>query len=185
MARTSIFQSILNREESPASTAAIVATVPRYRANYEDKLRLIGIHLDQQKMRRINVVEVPGGMLVRATCQDAVTEELLEFPDDTFENHFEDAVSQRDLGERQYLRIKTELIPTSYSDVMRAIGAWLDERLARSVVVSEGAGGIYVTGMWLRETSLQSRYAPFDEFFSPEAVDMLLTEAYERRGEHS
>jgi len=183
MARASIFQTILNRDEAPVATQAPVADVPRFTNTYQDKLRLIGIHLDQHKMRRMNILEVPGGMLVRATNQDGATEELLEFPDDTFKGHFEAAVGQRGDTQTDYLRIKTELIPTSYSDVLRAIGSWLDEGLARNVVISEGAGGIYATGMMLQETTMQSRYAPFDEFFTPDGVDLMLTEAHRRRNE--
>jgi hypothetical protein len=185
MARTSIFQAILNRDEVHDEPTTAVADVPQFHNCYQDKLRLVGIHLDQHGMRRVNILEVPGGMLVRAADRDGVKEELLEFPDSTFQSHFDDAVNHRDMDHHDYLRIKTELIPTSYSDVLRAIGAWLDEGRARSVTIAEGAGGIYLTGMMLQETTFQSRYAPFDEFFSPEGVDLLLTEAHRRRSENS
>ncbi len=181
MARTSIFQAILNRDEVDTKEVVTSEATLVYRNTYQDKLRLVGSHLDQNNMKRMNILEVPGGMLVRAASADGFTEELLEFPDNTFESHFEAAVSQRHRERNEYLRIKTELIPTSYSDVLRAIGAWLDEGLARSIVISEGSRGLYVTGLMLQETSVQSRYASFDEFFSPEAVDILLTEAYKRR----
>lgn len=185
MARPSIFQTILNRDEAQETQMGSVNDIPPFRNTYQEKLRLIGMHLDRQSMRRMTLIEVPGGVLVRAVGGDGITEELLEFPDDSFESHYDEAVRQRNQVESDDLRIKSELIPTSYSDVMRAIGAWLDEGLARSVVVSEGAGGIYVTGMMLQETSMQSRYAPFDEFFSPDGIDLLLTEAHQRRGTYS
>lgn len=181
MARASIFQTILNREEVQQPAKA-TSDVPSFRNTYEDKLRLIGLHLDQENMRRVHILEVPGGVLARATGGDGVRDELLEFPDNVFENLFEDARNHRDHERTEYLRIKTDLIPTSYSDVLRALGAWLDEGRARSVIISEGANGLYVTGIWLQETSIQSRYAPFDEFFSPQGIDILLTEAHARRG---
>lgn len=182
MARASIFQTILNREEGQNDPLGSPNGIPAFRNTYQEKLRLIGLHLDRENMRRMTIIEVPGGVLVRAVGRDGITEELLEFPDDAFETHYEEAIRQRDQSHVEHLRIKSELIPTSYSDVLRAIGAWLDQALARSIVVSEGAGGIYVTGLMLQETSVQSRYAPFDEFFSPDGVDLLLTEAHARRG---
>ena len=181
MARTSIFQAILNREEVDTRPVPAADNTFQYRNTYQDKLRLIGTHLDRNNLKRINVMEVPGGMLVRASSEDGSTDELFEFPDDTFEGHHEQSVGQRQNASNEYLQIKSELIPTSYSDVLRAIGAWLDEGLARSIIISEGARGLYITGSMLQETSIQSRYASFDEFFSPEAVDILLTEAYRRR----
>jgi hypothetical protein len=181
MARTSIFQAILNRDGVDTQGVPTSDTTLVFRNTYQDKLRLVGSHLDQNNMKRMNILEVPGGMLVRAASADGFSEELLEFPESTFESHFETAIRQRHHDRNEYLRIKSELIPTSYSDVLRAIGAWLDDGLARSIVISEGGRGLYVTGLMLQETSIQSRYASFDEFFSPEAVDILLTEAYKRR----
>ncbi len=179
MARASIFQAIINRDETQLHHVATGG--PQLRDNYEDKLRLIGMHLDQANVKRAHIIEVPGGILARAAGSDGITEELLEFPDTAFETMFEDACRQRDQQGSDFLQIKTELIPTSYSDVLRSLGAWLDEFHARSVVISEGAGGLFVTGLRLEETSMHSRYAPFDEYFSPAAVDVLLTEAQNRR----
>ena len=184
MARTSIFQSIRNREETKHSETDMQTDLPRYRGTYQDKLRLVGMHIDQNRLVRSKIIEVPGGMLVRATLADGIADELLEFPDETFENYFQSALEQRSegSGRSDNLRIKSELVPTSYSDVLRALGAQLDEWLARSVLISEGHSGIFVTGMRLLDTSVQSRYSPFDELLMPEDIDALLTEAYNRRG---
>lgn len=183
MARASIFRAIRSREELQQPEVPAPISIPPYRHTYQNKLRLVGLHLDQNDMRRAKILEVPGGLLVRATAQDNVTEELLEFPDETFERYFEDAVRRRTDGHGgDPLHIKTELIPTSYSDVLRALGAHIDRWLARSILISEGSEGIYVSGSRLHETSVQSRYSTFDEMFTPRDVDTLLTEAYARRG---
>ena len=180
MARASIFNAILNPNEPQEAPQVETRPAPAFVNNYENRFRLIGLRLDSQNMRRPIIIEVPGGMLVRAEY-DNMADELFEFPNDQFEAQFEEAFRQRELVEEDYLRIKSDLIPTSYSDVYRAIGEWLDERLARSVVTSEGRSGIYVSGKMLEETTAQSRYAPFDELFTPESIDLLLTDAQERR----
>jgi len=182
MARASIFQAIRGREELQQPEDPAANGIPAYRHTYQNKLRLVGLHLDHHDMRRAKILEVPGGLLVRATGPDNVTDELLEFPDETFERYFEDAVRRRSDGNGDPLHIKSELIPTSYSDVLRALGARIDRWLARSILISEGSGGIHVSGTRLHETSVQSRYSPFDEMLSPRDVDRLLTEAYARRG---
>ena len=180
MARASIFNAILGPNETQETQQSELPPVPAYVNNYENRFRLIGLRLDNQNMKRPVIMEVPGGMLVRAEY-DNMSDELFEFPDTQFEAQYEAAFQQRQVGEEDYLRIKSDLIPTSYSDVYRAIGEWLDERLARSVVISEGKSGIYVSGKMLEETTVQSRYGRFDELFTPDSVDALLTEAQQRR----
>lgn len=182
MARTSIFQAIRTREDLDEQVQVSPSVMPAYENSYQNKLRLVGVNLDRNNMRRAKILEVPGGLLVRAARSDNVTEELLEFPDESFERFFADAINQRGGGKGTPLRIKSELIPTSYSDVLRAVGFYLDGWMTRSIIISEGSEGIYVSGLRLLETSVQSRYSPFDELFTPETIDSLLTEAYERRG---
>ncbi|MEZ4520417.1 MAG: hypothetical protein R3A46_02075 [Thermomicrobiales bacterium] len=181
MARTSIFQTIRNQDGSRQQEPGTDGQLISYRATYQNKLRLVGMHLDNNNLNRAKIVEVPGGLLVRATGPDNVTDQLLEFPDDSFERYFEEAIIHRSDGRREHLKIKTDLVPTSYSDVMRAIGRCLDEWMARSILISEGIRGIYVSGLRLEDTSYQSRYAPFDEMLSATEVDEILTSAHARR----
>ena len=180
MARTSIFNAILNPNDAEEVREPEPQPAPAFVNNFENRFRLIGLRLDNQELKRPIIMEVPGGLLVRAEDYN-MNDELFEFPNDQFEAQFEEAFRHRELGGEEYLRIKSDLIPTSYSDVYRAIGEWLDDRLAKSVVTSEGMSGIYVSGKMLEETTAQSRYIGFDELFTPESVDLLLTEAQARR----
>lgn len=181
MSRTSIFQAIRGRDEFAAELAPSVATV-QYRPTYENKLRLIGRHLDLHRLRSVKVLEVPGGMLARVILPDAMADELLEFPDAGFESLMEQVQQVRNPeDDRDDLRIKSEIIPTSYEDVLRALGAEFDAWATRSVLISEGRGCLFVSGIRLENNSMRSVYVPFDELFGPDEIDTILSKAYARR----
>lgn len=182
MTRTSIFQAIRGREETRAA-APQQDSLPSYKPTYAEKLRLVGMHLDRNDMHGAKILDVPGGMLVRVVGSDRATEELLEFPNDTFPTLYEDAAEQRGVGDPDsIMRIKSEVIPTSYADVLRTLGSRLDSCAARSILISEGATSLFISGMRLENNSLRSTLAPFDEVLFPDDIDQMLTEAFRHRG---
>lgn len=180
MSRTSIFRAIRGRDAVVEAEPVEVAK-PVYKPTYTEKLRLIGMHFDAHELSAVKVMEVPGGFLARAECPTG-GDELLEFPDTLFPQLFEEAVTQRGAeDDTDSLRLKSELIPTSYADVMRAIGEELDSCLARSVVISEGPDAIYLAGMRLENNSLRSTVTPFSQLLYPDDIDYLLDVSYRRR----
>jgi hypothetical protein len=181
MSRTSIFQAIRGRDEVSVDPGSFVAR-PQYRPTYENKLRLIGRHLDLNGMRSVKILEVPGGLLARVVGADGITDELLEFPDAGFEQLFERAVNLRNpQEERDDLRLKSAIIPTSYEDVLRGLGAEFDDWAARSIVIAESQNHIYISGIRLENNSMRSANAPFDELLGPNEIDAILSRAYTRR----
>jgi hypothetical protein len=181
MTRTSIFQAIRGREV-PEDTILIQSAEPVYKPSYEIKLRLIGMHFDRTSKSAVKLLEVPGGFLARAVGGPYGADELLEFPDTMFPGLFAEAAGLRARAhEDEPLRLKSDLIPTSYEDVLRAIGNMLDGALARSIVLSEGPGAIYLSGMRLENNSTRSAFAPFDQMLFPEDIDRLLDDAYRQR----
>src|SRR5687768_4036212 len=59
---------------------------------YQNRLRVIGRHLDLQGFRAASLLEVEGGILARAFHPERHAMELLEFPDDGFRRMMVDAV---------------------------------------------------------------------------------------------
>lgn len=146
---------------------------------YQNRLRVIGRHLDIGGYRWVNIMEVPGGLLVRAFERTSTHAELLEFPDDGFRPMMEEALRTRGVGDHTI--VKSPLAPTGYEDVLRAIGFQLDRRVAKSIAVVECRSLMFVTGMELQETSLGSGYTQFDFVLSPEHVKTVLDAAFRRR----
>jgi hypothetical protein len=147
---------------------------------YQNRLRVIGRHLDMNGFRWINLVEVEGGLLVRAFDRGSSQSELLEFPDNAFPRMMEDALSARGLGEHFIAR--SELTPTGYEDILRAIGFQLDRRVAKMIAVSECRTVMFVSGLQYQETSTGSGYVQFDFMLTPEQVRAALDAAFRRRG---
>jgi len=182
MSRTSIFRAIRGRE-AVIETAPVEVSKPVYKPTYTEKLRLIGMHLDVHELSAVKIMEVPGGFLARAELPIGGVD-LFEFPDALFPQLFEEAAARRGADEDAgTLRLKSELIPTSYADVLRAIGEELDAYMARSILVSEGPDTIYLAGMRLENNSLRSTVAPFSQLLYPEDVDHLLEASFQRRAE--
>ena len=148
-------------------------------ANYEDRLRLIGRYLDLSGYRAPTVIEVEGGLLVRAFPQRSRVPEALEFPFDGFENMLNDALTARGVGERAH--DANPLAPTGYEDLLRAIGHELDDRVATAVVITECESFVLLHGLEQVERSEQSGYAAFDAVMEARDVTALLDAAFRRR----
>lgn len=145
---------------------------------YQNQLRIIGRHLDANKYRSISVLDVEGGILVRAFTARKHESELLEFPDDAFGKLVREAINSR--GHRTKPSRNTDLVPTGYEDLLRAIGYELDQRLAKSITLHEGPKTIYVAGLASSDNSNGS-FAPFDLALTPGDVQAILNAAFRRR----
>lgn len=149
------------------------------RENYEDRLRLVGRYLDLGGFRAPTIVEVQGGLLVRAFPERGRVPETLEFPYESFDEMLEQARTARGAGDHEHDSIL--LAPTGYEDLLRAIGYELDDRVASAIVITECGGFILVHGLEQIERSSQSDYAAFDAVLTAQDVTALLDAAFRRR----
>jgi hypothetical protein len=146
---------------------------------YEDRLRLIGRFLDLGSFHAPTIVEVEGGLLVRAFPGRSRTPQAIEFPYEGFAELLEQALRERGAGDHPHDSLP--LAPTGYEDLMRAIGHELDDRLATVIVITECTSYLLVHGLELVERSAQSDYAVFDAVLEAHDVTALLDAAFRRR----
>ncbi|MEZ4520025.1 MAG: hypothetical protein R3A46_00070 [Thermomicrobiales bacterium] len=146
---------------------------------YQNQLRIIGRHLDVNDYRAICILEVDGGMLVRAANARRHEPELLEFPDDAFPQMVRDALSGR--GRRKRNGKHSKLAPTGYEDLLRALGYELDQRLAKTITLHECQNFFFIAGMASAGHGSGS-FAPFDMALDLADVKSVLDAAFRRRG---
>jgi hypothetical protein len=146
---------------------------------YQNQLRNIGRHLDTQEYRSISILDVEGGILVRAFTSRKHESELLEFPDGAFGEMVRDSIGGR--GRRKKVHRNTPLIPTGYEDLLRAIGFELDQRLAKAVTLHETHRSIFVAGLAASDSASGS-FSPFDLTLTERDIQSVLDAAFRRRG---
>ena len=144
---------------------------------YQNQLRIIGRHLDANGYRSISVLDVEGGILVRAFTSRRHESELLEFPGSAFGDMVREGIKGR--GRRKSVNRKTALVPTGYEDLLRAIGYELDQRMAKAITLHESQGFIFVAGL---SASENGTFSPFDMALVPEDIRTILDSAFRRRG---
>lgn len=145
---------------------------------YQNRLRVIGRHLDVGEYRNAVILEVEGGFLARAFSPREHTPELLEFPTDSFDGLIQEAVRSR--GRAKKVRRKSKLLPTGYEDFLRALGYELDRRQAKSIVITECDDQIFVAGLE-RVGGPHGGFASFNEGLTSEHIDVMLDMAFRRR----
>ena len=151
---------------------------------YQNRLRVIGRHLDLYDFRRINVLEVEGGFIVRATPARDRGVETLEFVSQQFSQLLAAASVGRGDGEK-IAQTASKLLPTGYEDYLRAIGYLLDQHAAEAVTISELEDLAVVGGVGRVDATGASRYGPIQWLFRPDDVAVTLDQAYQRRRDRS
>lgn len=146
---------------------------------YQNRLRVIGRHLDLQSYRSFVIVEVTGGLLVRAVRADQRGGEALEFPDGAFRQLILDAMTSRGHGYHSYT--PSPLLPTGYEDFLRALGYGLDQRSAHGIVITECPSMVIVTGEEEESNAAYTGYRVFEDFLRPQDVTAMLDQAFSRR----
>lgn len=126
---------------------------------YQNRLRVVGRHLDLNQLRHAIIMEVEGGIVARATSDAYLNQALLEFPDDQFPELVKQAISSRGKGEHRARH--SPLLPTGYEDFLRAIGAEMDRRYSKAVVVLETTDYFHVSGYSLESDLHRGSMAPF------------------------
>jgi DNA-binding NarL/FixJ family response regulator len=173
---------------SPAGSSIVPAPIVPAEFNdrllqptYQNRLRVIGRHLDLYDFRRVNVLEVEGGFIVRAALPNSRTTETIEFVDQNFVQLMVAATTDRGDGERMRAQA-TGLLPTGYEDFLRATGFQLDYHAAEAVTISELDEVVAVGGIGRVDETGISRLGPIQWLFRAKEVAALLDQAYRRRG---
>lgn len=146
---------------------------------YQNRLRVIGRQLDLGQYRAINLMEIPGGTLIRAMGPGARVPEALEYPHIDIANVLSQAIAARGEGERRHR--PHPLLPTGYEDFFRALGYRLDEQNSEAITVAELEGFMAVGGLAKVEQYARTNIAPFQNLLRTEDIVTLLDEAFRRR----
>lgn len=177
-----IVQHLVRPASSHSHTGTAVASdIPEQlmRMTYQNRLRAIGRQLDLYQYQSINLMEVGGGMLVRATMRGSRTPEALEFLDEDFAALLRGGFAARGEGERP--RGQSKLLPTGYEDFLRALGYRLDQSMAEAVSVTELDAFIAVGGVARIDASGHTTVGPMHWLLYTDDIAFLLDEAYRRR----
>ncbi len=160
-----------------------LAHIPRERLapTYQNRLRSIGRQLDIYGFHTITILEIEGGFIVRANRQRGRAPQALEFPDRDFPRLVASAIDSDADGEDRAFH-QSNLTPTGYEDLLRALGYRLDAIVANSVVISELNEMFVVSGRGNDETSAVPGLMPFNWFYYASDVEFMLNEAFKRRG---
>jgi len=145
---------------------------------YQNRLRLVGRHLDINDYRSVCILDVEGGILVRAFSPRAHTSELLEFPDDAFVEMVRSSIQAR--GSRKRARKGSPVVPTGYEDLLRALGWELDQRLAKAITIQENSNSLFVAGLAAGDNATGA-FSPFDYLLGEAEVQAMLDAAFARR----
>ena len=146
---------------------------------YQNRLRVIGRQLDLGGYGAINLLEVPGGSLVRAMGPGARAPEALEFPLSEVPVMLAEAIAGRGEGARDHR--PHPLLPTGYEDFLRALGHRLDAQQSEAITVAELEGFIAVGGLTRVEEYARTGIAPFQLLLRAGDIIALLDEAFRRR----
>ncbi len=149
------------------------------RSSYQNRLRVIGRHMDLGGFHSITLLEVSGGFLVRALIVGNRTPQALEFSDRDFPQLVSNAFKQRD--EKQRTRAKSELLLYGYEDFLRALGYRFDQQLAEAITVTELERFVVVGGVAMVEGAGQQSLAPFQDFLQSDDIVRMVNEAVRRR----
>lgn len=150
------------------------------RLTYQNRLRAIGRHLDVYGFRRIYILEVEGGFVVRATAANGRETETLEFADQHFPQLLASCAAKRGEGER-YKPVPGNLLPTGYEDFLRAVGYRLDQHAAEAITISELDDLAVVSGVGRVDEYGVTRFGPLQWLLRRPEVERMLDEAYRRR----
>lgn len=162
------------------SSAAATGRQALLQPTYQNRLRVIGDHLDEGRYQAISVFEIEGGFIVRATRHGARRPEALEFPDDQFPELMRKAIDTR--GERQSYARRQSVLPTGYEDFLRALGFLLDNQMASNIMLCELAEYILVTGNEpSNATSGHIAVRPFERYLRPDDIQRVLDDSFSRR----
>ena len=147
---------------------------------YQNRLRVYGRLIDDQRFHSITLIEIEGGFILRATRDEHPWPVLVELDDEKTTEMLRRGPSQR--GQSRAHRESRDLIPNGYEDMLRALGYQLDQRIAENIVITELPSIIAVTGFEPVLGFGEASYRPFSDPLGPNDIFAMLQEAIGRRG---
>lgn len=149
---------------------------------YQNELRAMGRHCDDQGLKSIGIHEVTDGFILRAfpDANNPTSVVALEIPDGDLQslilkNFTAQGTRASAAGSR--------LCPTGYEDFLRALGFELEECQAKAIAMQELSEGFSVAFYQPAETADGGFvWEPKSFILTAEHVQDLLDEAFKRRG---
>lgn len=176
-------QQLINQSSGSRSAASAESGVDAsdvlLRPTYQNRLRAIGRQLDLYNHQSINLMEVGGGILVRASSAGSRSPEALEFVDADFSHLLRGGIAARGEGERP--RSRTKLVPTGYEDFLRAVGYRLDQLMAAAVTITELDEFFAIGGVGSMDRHGHAGIGPIQMLLYADDITFILDEAYRRR----
>lgn len=150
---------------------------------YQNDLRAIGRHADDNHYRGLGVYEVTNGFIVRAfrSSKDPTSVEAIEVPDGDLQGlilkNFTARGSSVEDGH-------SPLCPTGYEDFLRALGYEVEQNKGRAIAIQELVDGFAVTYQCLQPTSEEGYVWDLQSLMLyPPEIQTMLDDAFRRRGE--
>jgi DNA-binding NarL/FixJ family response regulator len=153
----------------------------RLQPTYQNRLRAIGRQLDMYGFYTVSIIEVKGGFLVRAQKQRSRLPQTFEFLNRDFPRLVASAIHDDLTGDDKPFH-QSELTPTGYEDLLRAIGYKLDQMSAEAIVLTELEEMFVVAGRGNNEKNAVPELLAFNLFLKPEEIETMLNAAFRRRG---
>lgn len=141
--------------------------------SYEERLRAIGGQLDRDGYHSITVLEVDGGLVVRASAHGSRTPEVLEVVNDDLPRAVAAPAEQN--------RVPHRLFPGGYTRFLTALGQRLDSSRAAAIALVEGTDFVTVGGIRpVAEGDDGVTYEPLDILLLADDIQAIV-EAMETR----
>ncbi|CAN5521815.1 hypothetical protein BH23CHL2_BH23CHL2_07790 [soil metagenome] len=149
---------------------------------YQNRLRVIGYHLDTEHFREAAILEIEGGFIVRAQAKKGKRAEALEFPDSQFVQLMQGAIDDR--GHGAGYDHHSSVLPTGYQDFFRALGFLLDNQAAIGVTIVELESHFLVAGLEPSNSIAgHNAFRRFERYLTRDNIQQLLDDAFNRRNE--
>lgn len=149
---------------------------------FQNRLRVLGRYIDDERLHSITLIEVSDGFLLRATRDTNPWPLLVEFDDRKISKMLRRAPELR--GAPQPYRETTDLIPDGYENMLRALGFELDQRIAENIVITELPSFIAVSGFEPVLGYGEASFKPFSDPLTPSDIVELIRRAIDRRGSY-
>lgn len=146
---------------------------------YQNRLRVIGQELDLRGYRSITLCEVSDGFVACALASGEQDQSALEFLDADFSAFAARAYAYRGSAQPSGQKSSHRLLPTSYSDFLRALGYRLDRERCRAVTICEFPSMIAVTGL-KPAGSMADSYSRLEWYLKVGDIRKLVDEAKKR-----
>lgn len=140
---------------------------------YEERLKTIGRQLDAGGYHSVSILEVDGGLVVRASAPGKRTPEVLEIVDGDSGPAFSAPPGQN--------RVPHRLFSRGYAPFLTALGERLDRSKAAAIAIVEGTDFLTIGGIKpVADESDEATYEPLDILLLAEDIEVVTRQAGEK-----